>query len=571
MAGDRELAYKHFQAGAYLDCINELAPVMQDSVDLAAMTIYAVSLQRLWRMSEAAIIYDRIIELEPSNFKNFYNRAVFKEAAADPHGAIADYRQALSMQKDYVACSVNLASILKSLAYLEESIQVCTDALKYHPNHPGVLVNYANSLMSSGKIFEALNMYRKAITLEPSIFSISNYLLCNLYLHGNNPSDIYKEHLRVKDFFRKHYKSPRPFPHNGEKIRVGYLSADFKRHSVAYFLEPIIFRHDKKIFEIYCYSDTKRIDNITARFRSLSDKWVDISSMNNIDIIKLIEKDSIDILVDLGGHTGRRLDVFAAKPARVQVTYLGYPATTGLDSIDYRIGDTYTDPEGYEQYYTEKLYRIADSFLCFSPPEEAPPLAPSPFRRNGYITFGSFNAIQKISEETLAAWCQILIKVPNSRLFLKNHSMADDGVRQRLMERFTKYGIPEHRIDLRPYQAQLASHLAVYSEIDIALDTFPYNGTTTTFEALWMGVPTITLAGRAHLSRVGLSIMNNLGLASFVAMTSDEYVKKAVTLASDTFLVDQLHQKLRDLLANSILCDSVSFTKKLERFYRKIL
>ena len=292
--------------------------------------------------------------------------------------------------------------------------------------------------------------------------------------------------------------------------------------------------------------------------------------MSDEEAAELIREDEIDILIDLAGHTaGNRMLLFARKPAPVQVSWIGYPTTTGLSAMDYKIVDSYTDPPGMtEQYYTERLLRLPESFLCYKPEREGPEVSPVPSLTSGHITFGSFNNFAKMSPEVVEAWANIMKAVPDSRLLLKSHCFSDAGTRRYASELFVRHGIEKERVELLLYEPSVHTHLSFYSRVDIGLDTFPYNGTTTTCEALWMGVPVVTLSGGTHASRVGKSLLSNIGLGELVALTEKEYMEAAIELANDTKRLQGLRKSLRDMMAHSPLTNAKQFTADLESCYR---
>ncbi|HEY6837624.1 MAG TPA: hypothetical protein VI389_02660, partial [Geobacteraceae bacterium] len=300
--------------------------------------------------------------------------------------------------------------------------------------------------------------------------------------------------------------------------------------------------------------------------------WRDVHGMGDAALADLIRADGIDILVDLAGHTsGNRLRMFTLKPAPVQVTWLGYPATTGLAAMDYRITDAVADPEGSaDRLHTERLVRLSHGFLCYAPPQEAPPLSPPPCEENGFITFGSFNNPAKMGRETLNLWGDVLRDVPGSRLFLKNKIFAEKKTCRFFLDRLAEAGIQPQRVTFAPHTPSLEGHLGCYGSVDIALDTFPYNGTTTTCEALWMGVPLVTLSGDRHASRVGSSLLSRLGLEELVARTPEEFGVLTVGLASDRARLTALRSTLRGRMQTSPLCDTTLFAMQMEAAYRQM-
>ena len=364
-----------------------------------------------------------------------------------------------------------------------------------------------------------------------------------------------------------------PDPRPERRLRIGYVSGDLRYHSVAFFIAPVIEQHDRENFEITCYANVARPDANTERLEALCDRWRDVASLGDAEVAAWIRRDEIDILVDLSGHTvGNRLPVFARKPAPVQVTYLGYPNTTGLDGMDYRLTDSQADPVGMtESLHSESLVRLEHGFLCFQPLEACPAIRdPDASDAATEITFGSFNELLKVTPTTVAAWCQILDRVPGSRLLIKGTTLGDEGTRQIVLDRFREHGIDAGRVRLIGRTRTLEEHLELYNGIDVALDTYPYNGTTTTCEALWMGVPVVTRCGKVHASRVGSSLLARVGLDDLVAGDESEYIEKAVALAEDVVRRRRLRGELRDRMRESPLMASTAFTRALESAYREM-
>jgi predicted O-linked N-acetylglucosamine transferase (SPINDLY family) len=367
-----------------------------------------------------------------------------------------------------------------------------------------------------------------------------------------------------------------PAPNSREpqrRLRVGYVSPDLRGHSVAYFIEPILAQHDRAHYETYCYAEIPKAkqDSTTERFKALSGHWVDTCGLSDRALAERVRADGIDILVDLAGHTANnRLRAFAYQPAPVQITYLGYANTTGMPAMHFRLTDQWADPPGQERFYTEELIRLPRGFLCYAPPQDAPAVSPLPAREAGYVTFGSFNVLSKISPQVVALWADILGALPNARLLLKNRAMTDADTREDYYRQFAEHGIARERLEMIGWTVSRQEHLALYSRIDIALDTFPYHGTTTTCEALWMGAPVITLEGDRHAARVGVSLLSRLGLHELIAHEESEYMDKAITFAADLDRLAALRAGLRARMLGSGLCDGAAFTRELEEVYRKL-
>lgn len=477
---------------------------------------------------------------------------------------------------DFKSLGMNLANrvkVLRRQGLLGNSEQLCRWGLQRYPNHVLILTALGAVRLSQGLVEEAIACLRLAVTAGPENCSIhSNLLMAMNYSERCSQEDIFVEsrkwdalhHVDCSDA-EPNNERPIPSEYSGDsRIRLGFVSSDFRTHSVSYFFEPILKCIDGNKFETFCYSDVTVPDVVTERLKSLSCHWVETSSLEDVAFIEQIRADRIAILIDLAGHTGgNRLRVFSGRAAPIQVTWLGYPNTTGLSTIDYRFTDEIADPAGdSDTLHSEKLLRLKNGFLCYRPLEDSPEIGVSPRLTNGYVTFGSFNNISKMSPGVIAVWARILRKVVNSRLLLKCHNFADHATAERFVGYFADFGITRDRIEVRPVVPDTRGHLAVYNEIDIALDTFPYNGTTTTFEALWMGVPVITLSGDRHAARVGASILARLGLHDLVALSVNEYINLAERLAYNVNRLEKLHSSIRRDLAESCLCNAELFAEE---------
>ena len=522
---------------------------------------------------EAEICYKKMINLDPHQAKGYYNLGIVFEKQKDLYNAINYFRKAISINPKYIEVYINLALVLKNSGQILEANEEIEKALSIDPNNIEALNNLGNILHIQGKTHEAVDVVKKALKIDPKSSFLNNNK--NYYLNFSN--------LYTKDFiFNEHIEFDKQFGNLNkklnflnikkkigiDKINIGYVSGDFKQHSVSFFFQPLLENHDREKFNIYCYSNNQFSDNITVKIKLLSKKWTEIFDKSDNEVFDIIVNDKIDILVDLSGHTnGNRLIVFAKKPAPIQITWLGYPNTTGLSSIDYRFTDMITDPIGQtEKYYSENLYRLPNNFLCFTGEEETVLTREIPFIRNNYITFGSFNNFSKITDETIKIWSSILNIIPNSRLVLK--TSRENLEFNRFIKLFSNEGVEKKRIDYINRISNYQDHLELYNKIDIALDTFPYNGTTTTFEALWMGVPVITKKGNSHVSSVGASVLINIGLQNFIAKDLNQYIDVAKRNSTDINYLKTLRLSLRDNLKKSSLCDGLSFAKDIEEAYK---
>jgi predicted O-linked N-acetylglucosamine transferase (SPINDLY family)/GT2 family glycosyltransferase len=457
---------------------------------------------------------------------------------------------------------------------LEDAESLCNKAILLTPDNSAVQTVLATIQVYQGRLALAMKTFRHALKLDPANFKAhSNLLLCMNYAEGSTQQAIYRESRKWEKQHCPTNASISPIRLPRSRIRIAYISPDFRRHSVGYFFLPLLENHDRSKFEVYCLSDAKNIDDMTKQMITLADGWRDISLLSDDEVESVIREVAPDILIDLAGHTGQiiRLGLFSKRLAPVQVTWLGYPNTTGLTSMDYRITDFITDPHGVsDKLHSEKLVRIADCFICYKPPENAPDISPLPALTHGYITFGSFNILPKIQDSVINAWSQILKNVPDSKLFFKSHYLRDDATVARMLQRFNEFGITSDRLIIKPSDPDTVSHLAQYENIDVALDTFPYNGTTTTCEALWMGVPVVTLSGDRHSGRVGESLLSAVGLCQNTAYSFDEYVEKAVSIASNLDKLSVLRMGLRTTMRDSSLCCAESYAKKFEDALKNI-
>jgi predicted O-linked N-acetylglucosamine transferase (SPINDLY family) len=489
--------------------------------------------------------------------------------------AINFFETALAIKPDSPEIYNNLGNAYKGLTRYQDALGAYEKALLANPQDPDVLNNIGNIFLNTGRIDAAVSYYKKAIQINSdSAIAQSNLLLCLNCLYGIQEAEIYIAHKTWGLRFEQS-KSSQIRPHQNSRdvnrrLRVGYLSPDFRMHSVAFFIESVFSAHLRDEFQIYAYDNAVFQDDKSRRLMEQVDTWRKIAGMDDDQVVKLVRDDKIDILVDLAGHTeNNRMGVFAMTAAPVQVSYLGYPNTTGLSAVNYRITDEICDPTGAsESFYTEKLVRLPSCFLCYRPQPDSPDTGALPALSGKSITFGSFNNYSKINQEMIKTWSAILRDLPRARLVLKFIQYKNAEICQAIKNKFAELGIAPERLELIAWVPSYTAHLAQYNRIDIALDTFPYNGTTTTCEALWMGVPVITVAGQGHRSRVGKSLLTTLGLEQLVAESVDDYVAKAVALAGNLASLAELRATLRDRMLLSPLTDALKFTRSLETAYR---
>ena len=479
--------------------------------------------------------------------------------------AIDCCQRALQLRPDFVAAMNNLALCLSDLEHFNEAIAIQCHALKISPDFVASLVNLASCLVRQGKIADSIKFQRRAVELSPAEPAFgSNVLLALNYDASQSPEQLYREHLAYQERLDRYSKLPAgsftpALPVPGSRIRIGFVSADLRSHSVAYWIEPLFAHLDRNRCEIVVFDhNEKKPDNTAARLRRHCAEWTPTATLAPAAILQAIRDATVHVLIDLSGHTARNLlPVFDRRAAAVQLSFLGYPNTTGLRNMDGRLTDALADPVGVtDQYHSERLYRFASTAWCYQPPPNCPEPALAP---RDHIVFGCFNSLAKIQPPLVQHWAEIMKRVPGSRFYLKSGGLQDPVLHKRFVAQFAAFGIPEDRLHILGRVSGTHNHLACYHEVDIALDSFPYHGTTTTAEALWMGVPTITLAGTDHRSRVGVSLLTNVGHPEWIAHDWDDYIARAVSLATQPDRLATLRSALREQMRRSPLMDAPAY------------
>ena len=523
--------------------------------------------------NQAAInLIGKAIEINGAEAAYHSNLGLVLQAQNHMEEALASYERAIRLKPDYSEALSNRGTILKSFERLGEALLCYEAALLAKPDFAVAYSNRATTLRALGRLDDALASYETALRIKPDHLDAHSNLLIDLQ-YGSDLDD-----SRIKEaaqrFGRLYPSPPAAFSNRrdpGRRLRIGYVSGDFGRHSVSYFLMPVLDNHDHAAFEIFCYPTCIRDDDMANRLRAGADHWQSLVGKSDKAAADRIASDGIDILIDLSGHTAfNRLGMFALKPAPLQVSWLGFPGTTGLASIDYRLVDARTDPEGDACRWTsEALFRLPGGFLCYGPPADAPDVTEPPCL-NGTVTFGSFNNPAKLSEATLDCWGALLARVPEAQLLLKGRTLRDETARSLLTERLRSRGVSPDRVHLHGWASDPDGHLGFYRHVDIALDPYPYNGTTTTCEALWMGLPVVTLEGKRHSGRVGASLLTRVGLPELIAADADHYIGIAAELAADPRRLTDLRRNLRPKMSKSALCDGPAFTRDLEAAFRSM-
>ncbi|MBK9132679.1 MAG: tetratricopeptide repeat protein [Gammaproteobacteria bacterium] len=530
------------------------------------------ALLRSGRVDEAAACFEQALALRPGVADTLVNLANARINQGRHEDAVRACEQAIALKADSAEAELTRAIACYKLGRLDESTRACERAIALRPGYAEAYVNLANGYNRPGGLDQAVAALRRALELDPDFAAAHSALLVTLQYMGEvTPAQSFAEHRRFAARFEAPLKSGwRPHPNARDperRLKIGYLSPDFRRHSVAWFIEPVFAAHDKSAVEVYGYYNHHRQDDMSARLAAAADHWLPCWNIGDAQLAARIRADGIDILVDLAGHTNEnRLLTLARKPAPVQVTWLGYPATTGLDAVDYRLCTRDTDPPGQERWHSETLYRLPRSLWCYRPPAERPAIPSAPrAHRVDAVTFGSMNNPAKITLERLDLWAEILLAVPGSRLVMTN--IPAGPVCADIRARFTRRGIAPERLRF-PGRLPASDYCALLDRIDIALDPFPYNGTTTTCETLWAGIPVVTQAGEGSAARAGHALLRAVGLEALVTASEVEYVRAAVELAHDPARLSALHAELPARFAASPLRDEAGFTRDLEAAYR---
>lgn len=561
------------------------------------------ALRRLGRKQEALEAFLRAAQANPELAEVHYNLALTHDQLGQLAPAIAAYQVALELKPGFPPAAVGLltalranaeyeraldwyeqhardspdtaelrcavAAVLADVFRIDEAVSHLERALALAPRSAQVHSDYAAALVERGEVDQALALLRRAMELEPENPSHHSKLVYLLPFSDKVEPALILAEARA---FGARYAAPPSEPVQREntrdlerKLRVGYVSPDFRMHPAALFLLPLFRHHDRSRVHVTCYSNVPRPDAVTAELRSLVDEWRDISTLDDERAAQLVRHDRIDILVDLAQHSaGNRLLLFAKKPAPVQVAWLGYPGTTGVPAMDYRLTDPGLDPpELGDGYGTETLVWLPDTFWCYAPLSEEPAVSELPALRNGYVTFGSLNSFKKVSDAALHLWAQVLRAVPSSRLVL----VAPPGVaRDRVRRVMHEQGVEPERLELLGPMPR-PEYLKVYQRIDIGLDPVPYGGGTTSLDAFWMGVPIVTIAGRAPVSRAGATIGHNLQLSDLIATSFQDYAQRAACLTRDLEQLAALRRRLRSRMGLSPLMNARRFVEHMEQVF----
>ncbi len=577
----------------------------RDPNNAAALNAMGMAAAQNGQIDHAATMIARAVELSPGDAAFLNNLGAIRMHQGRAEDAEACWLRAIELVPDYLAPVNSLAQHMFDTRRYDEAIELWQHVIKLAPNHaptlrklgnalrqvrrykeahavasraeelapgdPENLNNLADSLYEQGQPIEAAQIWRQAADANPTALVLRNNLLLMLHYDPNQSNEqLFQEHLRFGSIARSlgpRIPLPAPDCDPDRRIRIGYLSPNFNSHAVAKFVEPILREHNHSQFEITCYHDSPRTDAVTARFKPFADRWHDVANLSTDAMTQLIAGNSEDILVDLTGHiSGSRLAVFARKPAPIQATYIGYQNTTGLEAMDYRITDAVADLPDAGRFYTERLVRLP-CFFCYQISETAVDIGPLPAQSSGIVTFGSLNMPAKLNERVIALWSRLMHEVKNSRMILLIGALGEGD--ERFVKMFAEYGIDPTRVTFVPRAGRI-EYLNRYNQIDIALDPFPFSGHTTTCDALWMGVPVVTLAGDRYAARMSTSVLTHLPALEWIAENPDQYVKIAARLAADLNGLAEIRGGLRNRVETSTITNSATFTRNLEASYRKM-
>ncbi|HVT90506.1 MAG TPA: tetratricopeptide repeat protein [Tepidisphaeraceae bacterium] len=600
----------HLRAGRLQEAISSYRAAIQSKPDFSdAFSQLGIALHQGGHPKEALEAFQKAVDFSPNSASALNNLARALRLAGQARQAVEIYRRSIAVRPGAAHVHANLAVALMDAGQIRAAIDECEIATRLDPKSinafntlgnalrgqglydraiaafersialdPASVLprnNLGNVLRESGRIKQAIETYRDALKIDPRAIRTESNLLATLHFDPTlSQADILSEYSQWN---QRHVQPLQGEiqPHSNDrdpnrKLRVGYVSADMRDHPVGHFLLPLLSHHDAERVEVYCYADMARgADGVTARLRKTAHQWRNIADLPDAQTAKIIRDDGIDVLVDLSGHTaGNRMLVFARKPAPVQVTYLGYPNTTGNEKIDYWLSDGFVDPASEDDsQFSEFMVRLPRSFACYARPAGTMKIGELPALVNGYITFGSFNNLAKLNAGVIACWSDILAQVPQSKLLIVAKGLEEPAGADRMREAFARHGIESERLELMGFQSR-QNYFLVHNRVDIALDPFPVNGHTTTCNALWMGVPVISLAGTSHCSRLGASVLSNVNLQKFAASDVNQYKQIAISLAKDREQLKELRTNMRRTMLKSPLMNAKQLAGDIELAYR---
>ena len=571
-----EVALKCHQSGRLAEAERFYERILAREPDHAdALNLMGLVAHQTGRKHLAAELIRKAVARKPTSAMYHQNLGLALSSQGRLDEAVAAFRRALLIQPAYAIACDNLGCALTSHGHFNEAVTAHRQALFIQPNFAWAYCHLGAALSFLGQFDEADACFQQAVQLAPENTRIHNDFL--VFLHYNPRSTLSSLLSAHLEYDRRHAAPLRSLwrPHSNtldseRPLRLGFLSPHFASHPVGRFLIRPLEYLDSRQFHVACYSDTPVADEMTARIKAASAAWHETSGLNDEELADRIRADEVDILFDLAGHTaGNRLQVFARRPAPLQITWLDYVGTTGLTAMDYILADPQQIPPGAEPFYREKVLRMPVDYICYDPPANAPPVEPLPALARGYVTFASFNILATTTPHIFGIWARILRRVPHARLRLKNLGLTEPATRTRLLRLFAEHGIAAERLELLGW-SPAEEVLACYNQVDLALDTWPYNGGLTTCEALWMGVPVVTYPGEIFASRHGLAHLSAAGATGTIAKDLDHYVELAVALATDLSRLAALRARLRQQAAAASLCDGAGFAAHFAAVLRDV-
>jgi len=568
--GAAHVELKQFEQA--IDCYRKAVALLPDFSD--SYHNMGNAYKELGKLADAVENYQTALTLDFDCADTHYNLGMAYKDMGKLEDAVVSYQNALSINPNFAEAHNNLGVVFRDLGQLDEAVISYQKALTSQAGFVEAHSNLGNALQDIGKLDDALISYRNALSHKPELYKVhSNLLLAEQYQPEQSAEKLFRLHqdwdARHGQHFRASWANYDNAPVANRRLRVGFVSPDLRRHPVGYFVAGFFKDIDDDLIETVVYSGGQE-DDLSDQIKASTSIWRDVRGISDQDLAEMIATDRVDILVDLSGHSaGNRMLVFARKPAPVQVTWAGYVSTTGLKAMDYLLSDRYSTPEEDEKFYSEKIIRMPNGWLCYAPPSYAPEIGPPPFVRNGAVTFACFSNPAKINKDVVAVWARILHELKDSTLVIKYKGIDSKSNVERLRCLFDVEGIDQSRLILQgksPHRELLAR----YNEVDIALDPFPYSGGLTTYEALWMGVPVITVPGKTFASRHALSHLSTIGLPELIARDKNNYAEIAVALANDTVRLTGLRRDLRTMMVNSPICDGKRFADDFSAVMRDI-
>lgn len=558
----------HYQNGMYRETELAMRRILAAAPDTpGAKALLARALLELYRPEEAAQACRAALQQQPDSADFYVLLAQAMDMLGQDEDAIGLYRQALTLDKGLIDAYRALGTMLFERQRYADILPLCRQMIQTRPDYAPAYSDYGTALQSCGRMDEAMKAYQQALKLRPDdLDTRSNWLFCSNYQDDVSEQEIYEQAVTYGKYASARATAFTQWScdNNPQRLRVGLVSGDLRDHPVGYFLENVIANSDRSRVEWFAYATHSKSDALTQRLKPHMARWTALAGINHEDCARQIHADAPHILIDLSGHSAHTiLPAFAWRPAPLQVSWLGYFATTGLAEMDFFIADPVSVPTEEQRHYSEQVWPIEDTRLCFAAPRDAPEVAPPPCLERGYVTFGSFQKLAKISDASLACWADVLHACPDSRLRIQCKGLDDESTRRALIARAEHAGIASERLELLG-RVSRERYLASHAEVDILLDSFPFSGGTTTCEALWMGVPTVTLAGKRLVSRQGASLLGAAGLDDWVAHSKADYIQLVVDKASNTGALRTLRANLRSQVSASALFDGKLFAQRLD-------